>query len=183
MSMSEIFWFVFWRMALWGLGLGLGLGAAYGALVGIPFFPFTIFGPPLGAMYGSIAGLPLGLLEGVVLGAVTVLRHRGGALRDPLRYRRAAELACVVACMLAVALFLGILFRRIDGPVSTRVVIVRDLLETFILVAGPLLIAMGASWWAARRVAVRYMDELREPANRDPAQATSDNSTVGERRK
>ena len=139
MSMSEIFWFVFWRMALWGLGLGLGLGAAYGTLVGIPFFPFTIFGPPLGAMYGSIAGLPLGLLEGVVLGAVTVLRHRGGALRDPLRYRRAAELACVVACMLDVVLFWGILFWTIDGPVSTRVVIVRDLLETFVLVAVPFL--------------------------------------------
>lgn len=64
MSTPESFWFVFWRMALWGLGLG----AAYGTLVGIPFYPFTIFGPPLGAMYGSIAGLPLGLLEGVVLG-------------------------------------------------------------------------------------------------------------------
>ena len=181
MSTPETFWFVFWRMALWGLGLGLGLGAAYGTLVGIPFYPFTIFGPPLGAMYGSIAGLPLGLLEGVVLGAVTVLLHRGGAIHDPIRYRRAAELACVVACMLAVALFWVVAFWRIDGPASTLAVIIRDLLETFILVAGPLLIATGASWWAARRVAVRYMDELREPANRDPAQATSDNSTVGER--
>jgi hypothetical protein len=110
-----------------------------------------------------------------------VLLHRGGAIRDPIRYRRAAELACVVACMLAVALFWVVAFWRIDGPASTRAVIIRDLLETFILVAGPLLIATGASWWAARRVAVRYMDELREPASRDPPQATSDNSTVGER--
>lgn len=181
MSTPETFWFVFWRMALWGLGLGLGLGAAYGTVVGIPFYPFTIFGPPLGAMYGGIAGLPLGLLEGVVLGAVTMLLHRGDAIRDPIRYRRAAELACVVACMLAVALFWVVSFWRIDGPAITRAVIIRDLLEAFVLVIGPLLIATGASWWAARRVAVRYMDEPREPANRDPAQAASDNSTVGER--
>jgi hypothetical protein len=68
----EIFWFVFWRMALWGLGLG----AAYGTLVGIPLYPsISLFGPPLGAMYGAMAGLPLGLLEGAVLGTVTVLQH------------------------------------------------------------------------------------------------------------
>jgi hypothetical protein len=174
MSIPGTFWFVFWRMALWGLGLGLGFGAAYGTLVGIPFYPFTIFGPPLGAMYGSIAGLPLGLLEGVVLGAVTVLLHRGGATRDPSRYWRAAELVCVASCAPAVTLFWGISFWRIDGPTSARAVIVRDLLETFILVAGPLLIATGASWWAARRVAVRYMDELHEPAKRGPAHATSE---------
>jgi hypothetical protein len=160
----------------------LGLGAAYGTLVGMPFYPFTIFGPPLGAMYGSIAGLPLGLLEGVVLGAVTVLLHRGGAIRDPIRYRRAAELACVVACMTALALFLEIAARRsgtsfVGGPSYDT----DDVVYLLIMIVGPSLVATGAALWAARRVAVRYMDELREPANRDPAQATSDNSTVGER--
>ncbi len=38
----ENFWFVFWRMTFWGLGLGLGLGAAYGTLVGLRFLPFGL---------------------------------------------------------------------------------------------------------------------------------------------
>ena len=41
----------------------------------------------------------------VRLGALTVLMHRGGAPGDSLRYRRAAQLACVVACLLAVVSF------------------------------------------------------------------------------
>jgi hypothetical protein len=47
MSATETFWFVFWRMAFWGLGLGLGgLGTIYDTLVGMPFYPFgLIFGP------------------------------------------------------------------------------------------------------------------------------------------
>ena len=57
MSTPGRFWFIFWRMALWGLGLGLG--AAYGTLAGIPYFPFgLVFGPLLGAMYGAISRLP-----------------------------------------------------------------------------------------------------------------------------
>ena len=146
-------------MALWGLGLGLGLGAAYGTLVGIPFGIFGIFGPPLGAMYGAIAGLPLGLLEGVVLGALTVLMHRGGAPDNSLRYRRRAQLACVVACILAVVSFWGITFWRERDSASVRLAFTRDWLEALILVVGPLLVATGATWFASRRVAVRYARE------------------------
>jgi hypothetical protein len=157
----ETFWFVFWRMALWGLMLGLGLGAAYGTLAGLPFYPFgLVFGPLLGAMYGTIAGLPLGLLGGVVLGVVTVLMHRGGAPGDSLRYRRAAQLACVVACILAVALFWGVTFWRDPDPAAgVRLAFTRDLLETLIFEAGPLLVATGATWFAARRVAGQYARE------------------------
>ena len=185
MSTPATFWFVFWRMALWGLGLGLGLGAAYGTLVGIPFYPLILFfGPLLGAMYGTMAGLPLGLLAGVVLGAVTVLHHRGGAPRHSDRYRRAAQLACVASCVLAVALFWGVLFWRAGDPAAgVRVALTRDLPETLILVAGPLLIATGATWWAARRVAGQYMDEFGEPANRGSAQATGENSVEKKRRR
>jgi len=147
-------------MALWGLGLGVGLGAAYGTLVGIPLFPYGIFGPPLGAMCGAIAGLPLGLLEGVVLGALTVLTHRGGAPGDSLRYRRAAQLACVVACILAVVSFWGITFWRERDSASVRVAFTRDRLEALILVVGPLLVATGATWFAARRVAGQYAHEI-----------------------
>jgi len=165
-------------MALWGLGLGLGLGAAYGSLVGIPSYPlisvFSLLGPPLGAWYGIRAGLPLGLLEGVVLGAVTVLMHRGSAPGHSLWYRRAAQLACVVACILAVVSFWVIVLWRGGGSASVRVAFTRDLLEALILVYGPLLVATGASWWAARRVAVRYS---RETVARSPRQERQDEGT------
>jgi hypothetical protein len=171
----ESLWFVVWRMALWGLGLGVGLGAAYGTLVGIPFVPFgLVFGPVLGAMYGTMAGLPLGLLEGVVLGALTVLQHRGGALGNSLRYRRAAQLACVVACMLAVVSFWGITFWRERDSASVRVAFTRDLLEALILVVGPLVVATGATWFAARRVADTY---ARETIARSPRQERQDEGT------
>jgi hypothetical protein len=111
-------------------------------------------------MYGAMAGFPLGLLEGVVLGTVTVLRHRRGAPADFMWYRRSAQLACVVACILAVASFWGIVFWRERDSTSVRVAFTRDLLEALILVVGPLLVATGASWWAARRVAGRYAREL-----------------------
>jgi hypothetical protein len=150
-------------MALWGLGLGLGLGAAYGTLVGIPLYPlisiFSLLGPPLGAWCGIIAGLPLGLLEGVVLGALTVLMHRGGAPGDFMWYRRTAQLACVVACILAVVSLWGIIFWRERDSASVRLAFTRDLLEALILVVGPLLVATGATWFAARRVAGQYVRE------------------------
>jgi hypothetical protein len=162
-------------MALWGLGLGLGLGAAYGTLVGIPFVIFGIFGPPLGAMYGAIAGLPLGLLEGVVLGALTVLMHRGGAPDDPLRYRRRAQLACVVVlCILAVVSSWGITFWRARESASVRLAFTRDWLEALILVVGPLLVATGATWFAARRVALRY---ARETSARSPLEERQEAGT------
>jgi hypothetical protein len=180
--MPRMFWFVFWRMALWGLGLGSGLGAAYGTLVGLLFGPYSIFGPPLGAMYGSIAGLPLGLLEGAVLGKVTMLRYRRDAIGDPLRYRRAAKLGCVVACVVTLASFFELAARRsgtsfVSGPAYDS----EDVVFLFILIIGPSLVAAVAFWWAARRVAEQYINEFGEPANRGPAQASSENSTVGER--
>ena len=89
MSTAGTFWFILWRMIVWGLGLALGSGAAYGTIVGLPFFPFgLIFGPLLGAMYGARAGLALGILEGVVLLAVTLLVRWRGTFKDVNRYRR-----------------------------------------------------------------------------------------------
>jgi hypothetical protein len=177
MRAPKLLWFVFWRMALWGLGLGLGLGAAYGTLVGMPFYPFgLIFGPLLGAMYGTIAGFPLGLLEGMVLGAVTMLLHRRGAPDHSLRYRRAPELACVMACILAVTTFWGVVFWRDRDSTSVRLAFTRDLLEALVLVVVPLLIATGASWWAGARVAKRYVDELGDPVTCGFDQATGKNA-------
>lgn len=138
----------------------MGLGAAYGTLVGAPVPIYGIFGPPLGAMCGAIAGLLLGLLEGLLLGALTVLMHRRGAPGDSLRYRRAAQLVCVVACILAVVSFWGITFWMERDSASVRLAFTRDRIESLILVVGPLVIATGASWFAARRVAGTYAHEL-----------------------
>ena len=182
MSTTETFWFIFWRMAFWGLGLGLGLGTAYGTLVGMPFYPFgLIFGPLLGAMCGTISGLPLGLLEGTVLGVLTLLQHRRGVLDNFLRYRRASELACVMVCILAVTTFLA------DGnSFSVRKAFTnftRDPLESLVFVVVPLLVATGASWWAGRRVAGQYIDGVGEPASQDPTQATDKTLVEQERRR
>jgi hypothetical protein len=164
MSTTETFWFVFWRTALWGPRLGLGLGAAYGTLIRIPFFPFgLIFGPLLGATCGAIVGSPLGLLEGMVLGAVTMLWYRRGEPENSLRYRRTSVLGCVIVCMLAVTAFWGVVFWRERDSTSVRLAFTRDLLEALILVVCPLLVATGASWWAGARVTKGYVDELGDP--------------------
>jgi hypothetical protein len=169
-------------MTLVGLALGAGLGAAYGLVVVPSAFLLTavlgsegpgtnaqvaggayflmIFSTPFGAVLGTLAGLTLGILEGAVLGAVTVLRHREGASGDPLRYRRAAQLACVAACVLAVASLWGVLFWLYRDSASVRVAFTRDLTEALILVVGPLLLATTASWFAARRVAGQYAREI-----------------------
>jgi hypothetical protein len=83
MSTPRMFWFFLWRMTLWGLGLGSGLGTTYGLLVGGLTFPHEIGLMLVGPLFGAVGRLVLGLLEGVVLGAVTVLWHRGGAAGDP----------------------------------------------------------------------------------------------------
>ena len=181
-STVTLLWFFLWRMTLVGLALGAGLGAAYGLVVVPSVFLLTavlgseglatdaqvvggayfvmIFSTPFGAVLGALAGLPLGILEGAVLGAVAVWHHCEVAPGDPLRYRRAAQLACVAACVLAVASFWGVLFWQYRDSASVRVVFTRDLTEALILVVGPLLTATTASWLAARRVVGRYAREI-----------------------
>ena len=68
-------------------------------------------------------------------------------------------MACVAACVLAVAAFWGVVFWRPGDSSSVRVAFTRDLLEALILVTGPLLLATGATWFAARRVAGQYASE------------------------
>jgi hypothetical protein len=128
-------------------------------------------------------GLPLGLLEGLVLGVVTMLRHREGIPADSSWYQRAAQLACVAACVLAVTTFWGVVFWRGKGSASVYVVFTRDLLEAFILVVGPLLLATGASWWAGARVAKPNVDDFGEPVDRGFARATGENAAEEELRR
>jgi hypothetical protein len=161
MGAIESIWFVFWRMALRVFVLLTVLGTTYGVLVGGLTFPYGIGLMISGPIFGAIAGLGLGVLEGLVLGVVAVLVHRGGAPGDFLRYRRMAELACVVTCILAVALFWGVTFWRGPDPAaSVRLAFTRDLPEALIIVVGPLLLATGATWVAARRVAGQYAREI-----------------------
>lgn len=164
MDVFGLFWFFMWRSVPWGLGLGACMGAAYGLIVGAPFIPLGILiGPLLGALYGALAGLPLGIVEGAALCGVTLLLHRYGVTGNVDQYRRIAGRACAAACMLAVALFWGVIFWRADDPAaSVRVALTRDLPEGLIIVAGPLLLATGAAWWAGRKVAAQYINEFEE---------------------
>jgi hypothetical protein len=68
-------------------------------------------------------------------------------------------LVCVVACILAVVLFWAVMVWRAGDSFSVRVALTRDRLEALLFVAGPSLLAVGASWWAVRRVAGRYASE------------------------
>ena len=90
---------------------------------------------------------------------VTVLVHHIGIPGDSVWYRRAAELVCVVACILAVVLFWAVIVWRAGDSASVRVALTRDQLEPLLLVAGPSLLAVGASWWVARKEASQYASE------------------------
>ncbi len=153
----ESFWFAFWRMALRVFVLLTVLGTAYNLLVGGLTFPYGIGLMTSGPIFGAIAGLGLGVLEGLVLGVVAVLVHCGGAPGDFMWYRRKAQLACI----LAVASFWGVTFWRGPDPAaSVRLAPTRDLPEALIVVAGPLLLATGATWVAARKVVGQYAREI-----------------------
>ena len=161
MNIVKLLWFLLWRMALRMVVLLAALGEVYSWVAGA-------FAPPLAwiglaimfPIIGAVGGLGLGVLEGVVLWVVTVLVHRRGIPGDSVWYRRAAELACVVACILVVALFWGVTFWRGPAPAaSVRLAFTKDLPEALILVVGPSLLATGASWWAARKVASQYARE------------------------
>jgi len=130
----------------------------------------------MGALYGAIVGLSLGVLEGVVLYVFTlVLRRRGGLPDDVGRYRRTAGWACAAGCVLTFASFWGVIVWRAGDSASVRVAFTRDLPEALIIVAGPSLLAIGAAWWASRRVAGQYTRETGATSH------DGETSPVGER--
>jgi hypothetical protein len=134
--------------------LGTTYGFLVGGLMGLCGIGLMISGP----IYGAIAGLSLGVIEGLVLGVLAVVVHRGGAPGDFMRYRWTAQMACAVACILAVATFWGVVFW--GDTAGVRLAFTRDLPLTLILVVGPLLVATGATWVAARKVVSRYAREV-----------------------
>jgi hypothetical protein len=137
------------------------LGEVFSWIVGAFAIPYAWIGfAIIFPIFGAIAGLGQGVLEGVVLWVVTVLVHRRGIPGDSVWYRRIAELVCVVVSLVALALFFEITARMsgtsfIGGPAYDS----DDVEEGLLLVAGPSLLAAGASWWAARKVASQYARE------------------------
>ncbi len=161
MNTIETFWFLVWRMTLWGLELGLGLGAVHGSLVGAFAFPYGIGFVIIGLIFGPALGLCLGPLEGVVLWGVTMLHYRGGTPRDSDRYRRAAGMACAAVCIVALALIFELTARMsgtsfVSGPAYDD----EDVTFLLLVVVAPSLSAAWAAWWAARRVAGQYAREI-----------------------
>lgn len=90
-----------------------------------------------------------------------MLHHRGGAPVDHQRYRRKAGLACAAVCVVALALFFELTARMsgtsfVGGPAYDSG---DEAFVSMIIVAGPSLLATGALWWAARKVAGQYARE------------------------
>ena len=159
-NIVKLLWFLLWRMA-WRMVVCLAaLGEVYSWVVGAFAFPYGIALMVIGPIYGAIAGLGLGVLEGVLLWVVTMLVHHMGIPADSVWYRRVAELVCVVVSLVALALFFEITARMsgtsfIGGPAYDS----DDVVAGVLLVAGPSLLAAGASWWAARKVVSQYARE------------------------
>ncbi len=160
MNIVKLLWFLLWGMAMRMVVLLAVLGEVYSWVLGafappLAWIGFAIIFP----IFGATGGLGLGVLESVVLWVVTVLHHRRGIPGDSVWYRRIAELVCVVVSLVALALFFEITARMsgtsiIGGPYDSDYV-----QEVLVLVAGPSLLAAGASWWAARKVASQYARE------------------------
>jgi hypothetical protein len=156
----EAFWFVFWRMTLWGLCLLAAVGTVYGLLVGGLTFPYGIAFVLTGPIFGTAAGLCIGPLEGAVLWGVTMLHRRGGFLRDSDRYRRAAGVACAAACIVALAVIFELIARKSGTSfVSGHAYDSGEVTFLLMVIVAPSLSAAWAAWWAARRVADQYARE------------------------
>ena len=161
MNTIETFWFLFWRMSLWGLFVLAAVGAVYGFLVGGLTFPYGAGLWVSGPIVGTVLGLCVGPLEGLVLWGVTILHYRGGTLRDSERYRLAAGLACAAACIVTLALIFELTARKsgtsfVSGPAYRR----EDVMAVLMIVVAPSLTAAWACWGAARRVAGQYVRKI-----------------------
>lgn len=177
-------WFFLWRTTLVGLALGAGLGAAYGLVVVPSVFLLTgvlgsegagmdaqvadgasflmIFSTPLGALLGAFAGLTLGIVEGVVLCVLTLLRYRDSS-SEASEYQRGAGLTCAVGSLVGFAVLWGAYLFPFVLPNSglssaeIRDVLSRDLDELLLFVVGPAPVAIGAAWWGGRLIAGQYV--------------------------
>jgi hypothetical protein len=178
-----LLWFFLWRMTLVGLALGAGLGAAYGLVVVPSVFFLTgvlgsgpgtnaqvaggayfliIFSTPIGGVLGALAGLMLGILEGVLLWAVTLFRYRDPS-GETTRYQRGAGLTCAVGSLVSFAmLWVAYLFpfalpNSGLSSAEVREVLGRDLEELLLFVVGPAPVAIGAAWLSGRLIARQYV--------------------------
>ena len=161
MNTIETFWFLFWRMSLWGLFVLAAVGAVYGFLVGGLTFPYGAGLMVSGPIVGTVLGLCVGPLEGLVLWGVTILHYRGGAPSDSERYRLAAGLACAAACIVTLALIFELTAQKSGTSfLSVRGYDRDDVMFLLIVIVAPSLIGAWACWGAARRVAGQYAQQI-----------------------
>jgi hypothetical protein len=172
----RVFWFFEPRMALWGLGLGTFLGAMYGSILGAAIFPAfppsLLFGPLLGGGYGAVAGLALGIMEGAVLWAFTLLFQRRSKPGDTGWYLRAAGYVCAGACLLAPVLCLELVVRADGTSLMTGEYDSSDVIMALVMLLVPTLIAACAVWWTVTKVAKQYVKKFGEQPKHRFEQAT-----------
>jgi hypothetical protein len=180
MHAARLLLFFLLRMILQGLVLGTVLGTVYGLLLGIAAFPYGAVLIAVGALFGMVGGSFLGAVSGVVLFTVTFLRRP----RGEIRYRSVCGLACAVAGVLTVIFSWEVAFRTSGmASLAGQLTFEGYLAETLIVVLIPALGAGCAMWWAGRRVAGQFVDELGEPASQGPTQATDETLVEHERRR
>jgi hypothetical protein len=173
MDALRLFWFFEPRMALWGLGLGTLWEAMYGLFIGVFVPPMgLLLGPLLGGGYGAIAGLALGIMEGAVLWAFTLLFHRHIKPGDTSQYLRVAGCVCAGACVLASASLFEIVARRSATSLVNGAYDRSDMIMSLIILLIPTLIATCAVWWTVTRLAEQYIREFGEQVNHSPEQAS-----------
>lgn len=210
--MLKLLWFFVWRMVRWGLGLGALLGAAYGAAAMILLALVTVavdtyllsspiaeallrlilfsafLGAVFGGLLGAFTGLGLGILDGLVLFALTRVFFQPVPI-DAGHYRRLAGWACAYVGALALLpkwtpddFFFGIVpwgtiaklsaWEADNNFFSTNNSV--DLWTTVIaLVVGPVVVAAWGMRFSGRRVADQYVREFEESARSGQALAGS----------
>ncbi|MDQ2807741.1 MAG: hypothetical protein M3Z04_12665 [Chloroflexota bacterium] len=163
MQSLQLAWGILWRMAGWGLLLGAVLGMVNGLISAFVFDVVAMLGyldgyaggygqmlgsvlitfGSAGLLLGAFLGLPGGVVAGIVMAAVcrVVGAHR---LFNSYRYR---SLLRAVAAAIA-----GFTVLLLAWPLLTFLAPATQVYRWVLFVAGPPLIAAGATWRAAKRV-------------------------------
>jgi hypothetical protein len=166
--------------------LGALFGGFYAAAFGTLIFPVvgTVYGFIFGAFAGALVGLPLGLLDGLLVSWLAAT-YRSIRPLNPPRFRLQAEILCVAGTLVALltdwalhglpdpdgfavwrAYLLGFELFFISLLSIPRKYLQSgvplDVISLSIWVFAPMLMILGASWLAGRRVARWYVGEVSE---------------------
>ncbi len=147
-------------MTAWGVGIGAVLGALYGSLLLLPFSFDAGF--LFGALSGGLLGLILGLAEGLAMASV---------LRKYLRDRAdTGYRATMSAYAVYIAVLGAIVIVTLGWGVSPQLFKLENVGSLVCFGVVPLLLVIGMSWWAGRRVGdwVQQRIEAVEEASGEP---------------